>query len=114
MVPGVTAAAAAAAYSGIPLTDRTAGASSVALITGHRQCGEPTVDPESIIRQAQADTLVIYMGMKNLALICDLLMAGGRQADTPAAIIEHCTMPGQRTLVTTLRHAAHGRGNDAD
>jgi len=56
--------------------------------------------------QASADTLVIYMGMKNLGLICDLLMAGGRPADTPAAVIENCTMPGQRTLVTALGRAA--------
>ncbi|CAG5077105.1 Uroporphyrin-III C-methyltransferase [Thermobacillus xylanilyticus] len=106
VVPGVTAAAAAAAWAGIPLTDRTAGAASVALNTGHRQCGEPAVDPDRLKSQATADTLVIYMGMKNLALICDLLMEGGRQADTPTAIIENCTMPGQRTLVTTLGHAA--------
>mgnify|MGYP002620461819 FL=1 len=106
VVPGVTAAAAAAAWAGIPLTDRTAGASSVALITGHKRCGEPAVDPERFMSQASADTLVIYMGMKNLGLICDLLMAGGRPADTPAAVIENCTMPGQRTLVTALGRAA--------
>lgn len=106
VVPGVTAAAAAAAWAGIPLTDRTAGASSVALITGHKQCGEPAVDPDRIKNQARTDTLVVYMGMKNLARICDLLMEGGRPADTPAAVIEQCTMPGQRTLVTTLGRAA--------
>lgn len=106
VVPGVTAAVAAAAYAGIPLTDRTAGASSVTLITGHRQCGEPAVDPDRIMNQARTDTLVIYMGMKNLGLICNLLMAGGKPEDTPAAVIENCTTPGQRTLVTTLGRAA--------
>jgi uroporphyrin-III C-methyltransferase len=105
-VPGVTAAAAAAAHAGIPLTDRTVGASSVALVTGHRPCGEPAVDPDRILNQARADTLVVYMGMKNLGLICNLLMAGGKPADTPAAVIENCTLPGQRTLVTTLGRAA--------
>ncbi|MBF0462802.1 MAG: uroporphyrinogen-III C-methyltransferase [Magnetococcales bacterium] len=111
VVPGLTVGIAGPAYAGIPVTHRAVNA-SVAFITGHestRSSGAweeekeweiPRVDWEAM---AQAfPVLVIYMAMKNLASISQRLMAGGRSADTPVALIQWATLPEQRTLVTTL------------
>jgi len=105
VVPGVTSATAAAAYAGIPLTDRRH-AASFAVVTGHK-------DPTRVASQTRwrelataVDTLVILMGMRNLATICDELMAGGRPAATPAAAVMHGTLPEQRTCVSTLGELA--------
>lgn len=100
VVPGVTSAIAAGAYAGIPLTDRRL-ASSMALVTGHQ---DPAKEADTINWQALAgvDTVVFYMGVKNLPLIAERLMAAGRAGDTPAAIVAKAATPQQRTLVTTL------------
>lgn len=99
IVPGVTAAA-AAAYAGIPLTDRR-WASTVALVTGRE---DPTKDESTIAWDALAkiDTLVFYMGVGSLPAIADHLLAAGRSGRTPAAIIENAATPRQRTIVATL------------
>ncbi len=100
IVPGITAGQACAAYAGIPLTHRGL-AHGVQFITGHRRDGERS----AIDAAAAADpgqTLVVYMGLARLAGIVDALIAAGRAADTPAAVIERGTTPRQRQLVTTL------------
>lgn len=102
VVPGITAASACSAYSGIPLTHRGM-ARSVQFITGHFRNDElfqfnwqRFSDPEL--------TLVFYMGLNNLPTICTQLMAAGRPAQTPAAIIENGSTPQQRRLVSDLLH----------
>ena len=105
VVPGVTAALAAAAYAGIPLTHR-AQSSAVVFLTGHEDPAKPgaTVNWEDYARLPA--TLCIYMGMKNLPEITRRLQAGGRGADEPAAIVESATTERHRALVTTLGHLA--------
>jgi uroporphyrin-III C-methyltransferase len=101
IVPGVTAALAAAAYAGIPLTHRLH-SSSVVLLTGHEDPSKPgaTVRWEDYARLKA--TLCIYMGVKNLATIARRLEAGGLAAATPAAIIQSATSGDHRRIVGTL------------
>ncbi len=104
IVPGVTAAIAAGACAGIPLTDRRL-ASTVTFITGHE---DPTKDESSVNYDALAglDTLVFYMGVGNLPAIAGRLISSGRPADTPVALVQNATLPTQRTVVATLASAA--------
>jgi uroporphyrinogen III methyltransferase / synthase len=101
VVPGVTAGVAAPAYAGIPVTHRDA-ASAVAFVTGHEDPEKPesALDWEALARFP--GTLVLYMGVKNLRLIAERLIAAGGDPDEPAAVVERGTLPGQRTLVDTL------------
>jgi len=101
IVPGVTAGVAAPAYAGIPVTHRDA-ASAVAFVTGHE---DPT-KPESVLDWgalgAFPGTLVIYMGVRQLAAIAQRLIAAGRAPAEPAAVIERGTLPDQRVVTATL------------
>src|SRR4051794_21974380 len=105
VVPAVTAGIAAPAYAGIPVTHRDE-ASAVAFITGHEDPEKPesAIDWEALARFP--GTLVFYMGVKQLPEISRRLIEGGRRAEMPAAVIERGTLPGQRTLVTTLGEIA--------
>jgi uroporphyrinogen III methyltransferase/synthase len=101
VVPGVTAGVAAAAYAGIPVTHRGL-ASAVALITAHEDPAkdEPVLDWPAIA--AFPGTLVFYMGVRQLARLAERLIAAGRSAAEPAAIIERGTLPDQRAIIATL------------
>jgi len=101
VVPGVTAGVAATAYAGIPVTHRD-DASAVAFVTGHEdpEKAESALDWDALARFP--GTLVFYMGVKQLGENAAMLIAGGRDADEPAAAIERGTWPGQRTVVATL------------
>ncbi len=101
VVPGVTSGIAAPAYAGIPVTQRDR-ASAVALITGHEDPDKPESAIDWPALAAFPGTLVFYMGVKQLPRIAEQLIAGGRLADEPAAVIERGTLPGQRTVVATL------------
>jgi uroporphyrin-III C-methyltransferase len=99
IVSGITAGIAAPATLGIPVTHRDA-AHGVAFVTGH-----VTADGGSTNWRALAQsglTLVIYMGMANLAEIVAQLRAAGVPASKPVAVIEHATLPGQRSVVCAL------------
>ena len=101
IVPGVSSAVAAPAYAGIPVTHRGV-AVSFAVVTGHE---DPTKDEAQADWRSLAgavDTLVILMGVGQLASIVEELRAGGRAADTPVALVSWGTLPRQRTLVSTL------------
>src|SRR4051812_28168094 len=95
VVPGVTAGVAAPAYAGIPVTHRDA-ASAVAFVTGHEDPTKPeaALDWEALARFP--GTLVLYMGVRNLAGIASQLIAAGRRPHEPAAVVERGTLPGQR------------------
>lgn len=100
-VPGITSAVAVPEYAGIPVTNRQV-ATSFAVITGHE---DPTKGASTINWSGLAtavDTLVFLMGVQNLQHITKELIAHGRSADTPAALIRWGTHPEQRTLETTL------------
>lgn len=96
IVPGITAGISAPAYAGIPVTHREH-ASGVAFVTGHE---DGPLDWEALARFP--GTLVFYMGVKALPRIAERLVAGGRSAEEPVAIIERGTLPGQKTVVSTL------------
>lgn len=99
VVPGITAAAGVASYAGIPLTHRDY-AQSVAFVTGHLRDNTFNLNWEGIARQDQ--TIVIYMGLKGLPLLCEALIRHGLKPDTPAAIVQHGTLPSQRVITGTL------------
>jgi uroporphyrin-III C-methyltransferase len=100
IVPGVTAALAAGASAGAPLTHRGS-AQAVTFVTGHAYNGaEPDLDWESLARPNQ--TVVIYMGLSQAAPIAARLMAAGRIGSTPALIVENASRADERRLVTTL------------
>ena len=102
VVPGITAASACSAYSGIPLTHRGM-ARSVQFITGHFRQDE-TLELDWSHLTDQEVTLVFYMGLANLAAICAQLIAAGRDASTPAAVIENGGTAEQRRLISDLQH----------
>jgi uroporphyrinogen III methyltransferase/synthase len=102
VVPGVTAGVAAPAYAGIPVTHRGA-ASAVAFVTGHEDPEKPggsSVDWDALA--AFPGTLVFYMGVRQLESIASRLVAGGRAASEPAAVVERGTLSDQRVVVGTL------------
>jgi uroporphyrin-III C-methyltransferase/precorrin-2 dehydrogenase/sirohydrochlorin ferrochelatase len=99
VVPGITAAAGVASYAGIPLTHRDY-AQSVAFVTGHLKENTFNMNWEGIARKDQ--TIVIYMGLKGLPLLCEALIKHGLTPDTPAAIIQHGTLPTQRVITGDL------------
>jgi uroporphyrinogen III methyltransferase / synthase len=105
VVPGVTAGVAVPAYAGIPVTHRDA-ASAVAFVTGHEDPAkaESMLDSEGLARFP--GTLVFYMGVKNLPLIADGLIAAGRDPSEPAAVIRRGTHPDQETVTGTLESIA--------
>ena len=101
VVPGVTAAIAATATAGLPLTHRGDSA-GVAFVTGHRdRDGEQGIDPDGSLARFPG-TLVFYMGVKRLAENAADLIAGGRPADQPAAAIQNGATPKQRVVTATL------------
>jgi uroporphyrinogen III methyltransferase/synthase len=101
VVPGITAGIAAAAYAGIPVTHREA-ASAVAFVTGHEDPAKPESALDWRALAAFPGTLVVYMGVRQLRAISEQLLAGGRSADEPAALVQRGTFPDQRTLSATL------------
>jgi|GEM_PF-76436 len=102
IVPGVSAALGAAAYAGIPLTDRRC-ASQVTLATGH--CAEGDED-------ASRETLVLYMAAHRLAENLERIIAQGRAPTTPAAYVAAATTPEQRVISGTLADLAKRVGSE--
>ncbi|WP_196593662.1 uroporphyrinogen-III C-methyltransferase [Pectinatus sottacetonis] len=105
VIPGVTSAISAAAYAGIPVTHRKV-AASFAVITGHE---DPSRKESGLNWKNLAvgiDTLVFLMGVGNLPHITKQLIANGRAADTPAALVRWGTKQQQEVLVTTVANAA--------
>ncbi len=97
VIPGVTSATSVPARAGIPVTHRGI-ATSFAVVTGH--ClGDDRVDWEAL---ARIDTLMILMGLSRLGAVADRLIAHGRPAGMPAAVISRGSLPDERVVVTTL------------
>ncbi len=95
VVPGITAASGCASYAGIPLTHRDH-SQSVRFITGHLRNHQVNLPWPELALPNQ--TLVFYMGLKGLPVICETLIQHGRSATTPAAVIEKGTTLEQRVI----------------
>lgn len=100
-VPGITSAAGASNYCGIPLTHRDY-AQSVTFATGHLKDNTVDLDWPALARENQ--TLVIYMGLGGLEVISQQLIGHGLSTDTPVAVIYKATQPDQRILISDLSH----------
>jgi uroporphyrinogen III methyltransferase/synthase len=105
VVPGVSAAIGALAYAGIPVTDRRH-AASFAVVTGHKDPGEPAAATRWEALAHAADTLVILMGMRHLEPLLSRLLAAGRSAKTPAAAVMNGSLPTQRVVTAPLGELA--------
>ena len=100
VVPGVSAALAASAGSGAPLTHRGL-AQAVTFVTGHAQNGgEPDLDWSALATANH--TVVVYMGLSTAGLIAERLIVAGRAPSTPVALVENASQAGERRAVTSL------------
>jgi uroporphyrin-III C-methyltransferase/precorrin-2 dehydrogenase/sirohydrochlorin ferrochelatase len=100
VVPGITAASGVASYAGIPLTHRDH-AQSCIFVTGHLKDGSMNLDWEQLARPRQ--TVVVYMGLHGLAVLCRQLVNHGLPDTTPIAIVQQGTTQNQRVVTGTLR-----------
>jgi uroporphyrin-III C-methyltransferase len=100
IVPGITAGIGGLAYAGIPVTHRDTN-HAVTFITGHGVDGKLTKMDWGAVSHG-APTLVLYMARKFAGEIADALMAAGRSADEPAAIVANAARTDQQLIVTTL------------
>jgi uroporphyrinogen III methyltransferase / synthase len=102
LVPGVSSAVAVPAYAGIPLTLRGI-ASSFAVVTGHKAApdGGPPIAWDKL--STATDTLVVLMGIGNLASIVDELIRNNRSPSSPVAVIAEGTTTRQRCVTGTLQ-----------
>ena len=117
VVPGLSSPIGTSAYAGISLTHREL-SSSVTFITGSDKAGKEWSDEAWRKLATATDTICILMGMRRIREIAAALVAGGRAASTPAAVIQWGARPQQRVLTSTLQHLADavveaGFGNPA-
>lgn len=99
VVPGITAASGVASYAGIPLTHRNH-AQSCIFVTGHLKDGTMNLDWDALARPKQ--TVVVYMGLHGLDILCAELIKHGLPDTTPIAIVQQGTTPNQRVITGTL------------
>ncbi|WP_435627464.1 siroheme synthase CysG [Candidatus Ferrigenium straubiae] len=99
VVPGITAASGVSAYAGIPLTHRDH-AQSCVFVTGHLKDGSMNLDWDALARPNQ--TVVVYMGLHGLEILCAELVAHGLPDSTPAVIVQQGTTQNQRVITGTL------------
>lgn len=102
VIPGVTAALAAGASAGAPLTHRGA-AQAVTFVTGHASGGAaPDLDWPDLARANR--TVVFYMSLSTAASVSEKLISAGREPSTPALIVENASLPDERVIITCLDH----------
>jgi uroporphyrin-III C-methyltransferase/precorrin-2 dehydrogenase/sirohydrochlorin ferrochelatase len=101
VIPGLTSPVAVPAVAGIPVTHRGV-AHEFTVISGHLPPGHPESLTEWPAVAQLRGTLVLMMAVQNAPLIAEALIAGGRSADTPVGVVSDGTMPGERTVLSTL------------
>jgi len=99
VIPGITAAAGCASYAGIPLTHRDH-AQSCLFVTGHLKDGSVDLNWDALCQPGQ--TVVVYMGLTGLEVICREMIRHGMESATPAALIQQGTTLNQRVIAATL------------
>jgi uroporphyrin-III C-methyltransferase len=105
IVPGISAGIGGLAYAGIPVTHREIN-SAVTFITGHASDGRVPDGIDWAAIAAGSPVIVLYMALKHLAAIAERLIAHGRSAEEPVAIVSRATTDGQRVIETVLGRAA--------
>lgn len=101
VVPGITAASGVSSYAGIPLTHRDH-AQSCVFVTGHLKDGSMDLDWEMLARPRQ--TVVVYMGLTGIDVLCSRLVEHGLPPSTPAAVVQQGTTRNQKVLTGTLEN----------
>jgi uroporphyrin-III C-methyltransferase / precorrin-2 dehydrogenase / sirohydrochlorin ferrochelatase len=105
VVPGVTSAFAVPAVADVPVSHRGV-AHEIVVVSGHVAPGHPQSLTDWTALARLRGTLVLMMGVERIGAFADALLAGGRPADTPVAVVQDGTTRIQRTLRTTLAEAA--------
>ena len=100
VVPGITSASGCSAYSGIPLTHRDH-AQSCIFVTGHLKKGKLDLNWKKLIQPNQ--TIVFYMGLVSIDIICTQLIANGLDPKTPCALIQQGTTPSQKVYTSIVK-----------
>jgi len=108
IVPGVTAAVAAAEYTGIMLTDRDYN-SQVLFITGKEAAGKQQSNIDFSLLAKFSGTIVFHMAVNNLEYITAELIKSGMSKQTNAAVIVNATLPTQRVIKAPLAKIAQRR-----
>ena len=105
IIPGITSGIAAPTYFGIPLTHRDA-ASSVTFVTGHERMDKEKRSVNWRELAKVSDSLVIFMGIRNIEFIVEELILGGLEKNTKCAVIQEATLKSQKCFIAKLQNLA--------
>ena len=105
IIPGISAGIGGLAYAGIPVTHRDVN-QSVTFLSGHDRTGmmPSAIDWDAVSKGSQV--IVMYMAIKHMPDIAAKLLAAGRPADEPVAVVNHATRADMQVLETTLGNAS--------
>ncbi|MCW2762514.1 MAG: uroporphyrinogen-III C-methyltransferase [Marmoricola sp.] len=105
VIPGISSPLAVPAVAGIPVTHRGV-THDLTIVSGHLPPGHPASLVQWGALAALRGTVVLMMAVENAPMIAEVLLRGGREAETPVGIVCDGTMPTERTILTTLGELA--------